>query len=163
MFGLCGVAFATHQSDPTATDLDRLCRHNDGRIGVGRLVVARSRGAHAEHNPRHLRRPSMRHRDRAKADERHARNLWFCSIDHAALTLRGRIRDGVAYGISLGLGFVVIAAPWSYRLRAKFGNPLFPLMNQYIPLAGIHKLSRCTISVSFRQRVPRLCWRPVRR
>jgi hypothetical protein len=45
------------------------------------------------------------------------------------LTLRGRIRHGVAYGISLGLGFVVIAAPWSYRLEKRFGNPLFPLMN----------------------------------
>jgi hypothetical protein len=45
------------------------------------------------------------------------------------LTLRGRIRHGVAYGISLGLGFVVIAAPWSYRLERRFGNPLFPLMN----------------------------------
>jgi len=45
------------------------------------------------------------------------------------LTLRGRIRYGVAYGISLGLGFVVIAAPWSYRLAGRFGNPLFPLMN----------------------------------
>jgi hypothetical protein len=45
------------------------------------------------------------------------------------LTVRGRIRHGVAYGISLGLGFVVIAAPWSYRLEKRFGNPLFPLMN----------------------------------
>ena len=45
------------------------------------------------------------------------------------VTLRGRIRHGVAYGISLGLGFLVIAAPWSYRLEARFGNPLFPLMN----------------------------------
>jgi hypothetical protein len=45
------------------------------------------------------------------------------------LTLRGRFRHGLAYGISLGLGFVVIAAPWSYRLERRFGNPLFPLMN----------------------------------
>jgi hypothetical protein len=45
------------------------------------------------------------------------------------LTLRGRIRQGLAYGISLGLGFVLIAAPWSYRLEQRFGNPLFPLMN----------------------------------
>ncbi len=41
----------------------------------------------------------------------------------------GRIRQGLAYGISLGLGFLVIAAPWSYRLEKRFGNPLFPLMN----------------------------------
>jgi hypothetical protein len=45
------------------------------------------------------------------------------------LTLRGRIRQGLAYGISLGLGFLLIAAPWSYRLEQRFGNPLFPLMN----------------------------------
>jgi hypothetical protein len=45
------------------------------------------------------------------------------------LTLRGRIRQGLAYGISLGLGFVLVAAPWSYRLEQRFGNPLFPLMN----------------------------------
>ncbi len=45
------------------------------------------------------------------------------------LTLRGRIRQGLAYGISLGLGFVVVAAPWSYRLEQRFGNPLFPMMN----------------------------------
>jgi hypothetical protein len=45
------------------------------------------------------------------------------------LTLRGRIRQGLAYGIPLGLGFVLVAAPWSYRLAQRFGNPLFPLMN----------------------------------
>jgi hypothetical protein len=41
----------------------------------------------------------------------------------------GRIRLGLAYGISLGLGFLVIAAPWSYRLERRFGNPLFPMLN----------------------------------
>ena len=40
-----------------------------------------------------------------------------------------RIRQGLAYGISLGLGFLVIAAPWSYRLERRFGNPLFPMLN----------------------------------
>lgn len=45
------------------------------------------------------------------------------------LTLRARIRQGLFYGASLGLGFVVIAAPWSYRLAQRFGNPVFPLMN----------------------------------
>jgi hypothetical protein len=45
------------------------------------------------------------------------------------LTLRGRFRHGLAYGMSLGLGFVVVAAPWSYHLEPQFGNPLFPLMN----------------------------------
>jgi Glycosyltransferase family 87 len=40
-----------------------------------------------------------------------------------------RVRQGLAYGISLGLGFLVIAAPWSLRLERRFGNPLFPMMN----------------------------------
>jgi len=45
------------------------------------------------------------------------------------LTLRGRLRYGLAYGVSLGLGFALAAAPWSYRLYETFGNPVFPLMN----------------------------------
>ena len=45
------------------------------------------------------------------------------------VTLRGRIRQVLTYGIFLGLGFVLIAAPWSYRLAQRFGNPVFPLMN----------------------------------
>ncbi len=45
------------------------------------------------------------------------------------LSLRGRIRYGLGYGICLGLGFASVAAPWSYRLERMFGNPLFPLMN----------------------------------
>jgi hypothetical protein len=45
------------------------------------------------------------------------------------LALRARIRDGLAYGISLGLGFFVVTVPWSYRLANMFGNPFFPLLN----------------------------------
>jgi hypothetical protein len=45
------------------------------------------------------------------------------------LALRGRIRHGLAYGVSLGLSFALVTAPWSYRLEKMFGNPLFPLMN----------------------------------
>jgi hypothetical protein len=45
------------------------------------------------------------------------------------LSLWGRMRSALAYGMSLGLGFIIIAAPWSYRLEQRFGNPLFPLMN----------------------------------
>jgi hypothetical protein len=45
------------------------------------------------------------------------------------LTFRGKIRQTLAYGVSLGLGFLVIAAPWCYRLAHRFGNPLFPMMN----------------------------------
>jgi hypothetical protein len=44
-------------------------------------------------------------------------------------TLPVRIRYGLGYAAALGLGFAVVAAPWSYRLEQMFGNPLFPLMN----------------------------------
>jgi Glycosyltransferase family 87 len=44
-------------------------------------------------------------------------------------TLYGRIRHGLGYVLALGLGFAIVAAPWSYRLEQMFGNPLFPLMN----------------------------------
>ena len=42
---------------------------------------------------------------------------------------RGKIRHGLLYGISLGIGFAVVAAPWSYRLAKMFGNPMFPMFN----------------------------------
>jgi hypothetical protein len=45
------------------------------------------------------------------------------------LSLRGRIIHGLAYGVSLGLGYLIVAAPWSYRLAKRFDNPLFPMMN----------------------------------
>jgi hypothetical protein len=45
------------------------------------------------------------------------------------LNWRGRIRYGFLYGISLGIGFAVVAAPWSYRLEQNFGNPMFPMFN----------------------------------
>jgi hypothetical protein len=45
------------------------------------------------------------------------------------LDLRGRIAHGFRYGISLGLGFAIVSAPWSYRLERMFGNPFFPFMN----------------------------------
>jgi hypothetical protein len=41
----------------------------------------------------------------------------------------GRIRHGFLYGISLGIGFAVVAAPWSHRLEKMFGNPMFPMFN----------------------------------
>jgi Glycosyltransferase family 87 len=44
-------------------------------------------------------------------------------------TLFGRIRYALSYAAATALGFVIVAAPWSYRLEQAFGNPLFPLMN----------------------------------
>jgi hypothetical protein len=42
---------------------------------------------------------------------------------------RGKIRQGFLYGISLGIGFAIVAAPWSFRLANVFGNPMFPMFN----------------------------------
>jgi len=53
----------------------------------------------------------------------------FAVLIMVPLNLRGRLRQGVGYGISLGLAFLIISAPWSYRLEKMFGNPVFPLMN----------------------------------
>jgi hypothetical protein len=41
----------------------------------------------------------------------------------------GKIRQALLYGISLGIGFAVVAAPWSFRLAKAFGNPMFPMFN----------------------------------
>jgi hypothetical protein len=45
------------------------------------------------------------------------------------LDWRDRARYTLSYGISLGIGFAVIAAPWSYHLAKTFGNPVFPMLN----------------------------------
>jgi hypothetical protein len=42
---------------------------------------------------------------------------------------RSRIRKWLTYLVSLGFGFAIASAPWSYRLLKMFGNPMFPLMN----------------------------------
>lgn len=54
----------------------------------------------------------------------------FAMLAMLPLGWRSKIRHGVLYGVSLGIGFVVIAAPWSYRLAMVFHNPLFPMFNQ---------------------------------
>jgi Glycosyltransferase family 87 len=45
------------------------------------------------------------------------------------LPLRGKIRYGLLYAVTVGLAFALVTAPWSYRLVQNFGNPLFPLAN----------------------------------
>jgi len=44
-------------------------------------------------------------------------------------TVSVRIRYLLGYIFTFGIGFALVAAPWSYRLEHMFGNPLFPLMN----------------------------------
>jgi hypothetical protein len=53
----------------------------------------------------------------------------FAMLAMLPLAWRGKIRHGFLYGISLGIGFAVVAAPWSFRLVKAFGNPLFPMFN----------------------------------
>ncbi len=53
----------------------------------------------------------------------------FAMLAMVPLGWRGRIRHGFLYGISLGIGFAVVAAPWSFRLAKMFGNPMFPMFN----------------------------------
>jgi hypothetical protein len=45
------------------------------------------------------------------------------------LPFAGRIRHLFYFGASLGISFVLAAAPWSLRLARMFGNPMFPLLN----------------------------------
>jgi hypothetical protein len=40
-----------------------------------------------------------------------------------------RFRFGAVYGAAVGVAFVAVNAPWSYRLWQHFDNPLFPMLN----------------------------------
>ncbi len=42
---------------------------------------------------------------------------------------RGKLRYVLAFGVAMGIGFAVVAAPWALQLDRHFGNPLFPLLN----------------------------------
>lgn len=53
----------------------------------------------------------------------------FAMLAFLPLGWRGIIRLGALFGLSLGIGFSVVAAPWSYRLGKAFGNPMFPMFN----------------------------------
>src|SRR5262249_33620376 len=46
-----------------------------------------------------------------------------------ARPLLDRVRGLAIYATTLGLGFMLIAAPWSWRLEKRFGNPFFPFLN----------------------------------
>ena len=128
-FGLCGVAFALlnpillQQIGSTFADIT-----TGELVLAGWLLLALS-----------VRRPSTSRVVWAGLLLGLATGLKLTNAMHAIsaiviliflpLALRARIRNGVVYGISLGLGYLIIAAPWSYRLERRFGNPLFPLMN----------------------------------
>jgi hypothetical protein len=42
---------------------------------------------------------------------------------------RARIRFATVFACALGVGFLIVAAPWAIRLERQFGNPFFPLLN----------------------------------
>lgn len=44
-------------------------------------------------------------------------------------TRRARLRLTVLFALALGIGFLLVAAPWAIQLERHFGNPMFPLMN----------------------------------
>ena len=53
----------------------------------------------------------------------------FFLVAFLPLPFVGRIRNLFYFGATLGISFVLTAAPWSYRLARMFGNPMFPLLN----------------------------------
>ena len=53
----------------------------------------------------------------------------FFLVAFVPLPFLGRVRSLFSFGAALGIGFVLTAAPWSYRLARTFGNPMFPLLN----------------------------------
>jgi hypothetical protein len=53
----------------------------------------------------------------------------FFLVAFVPLPFLGRLRNLFYFGTALGTGFVVTAAPWSYRLAKLFGNPMFPMLN----------------------------------
>ncbi len=53
----------------------------------------------------------------------------FFLVTFVPLPFRARVRSLFYFAATLGIGFVLTAAPWSYRLARSFGNPTFPLLN----------------------------------
>jgi Glycosyltransferase family 87 len=53
----------------------------------------------------------------------------FFLVAFLPLPFVGRIRHLFYFGASLGISFVLSAAPWSFPLARMFGNPMFPLLN----------------------------------
>jgi len=61
----------------------------------------------------------------------------FFLVAFVPLPFLRRLRSLFCFGAALGAGFVVTAAPWSYRLAIMFGNPVFPLLNSVFKSPGI--------------------------
>jgi hypothetical protein len=74
---------------------------------------------------------------------------------------RGRIRHGFLYGISLAVGFAVVAAPWSYRLAKTFGNPMFPLFNSIFRSPEFSTESTGSANRFIPESIGDALWRPI--
>jgi hypothetical protein len=74
-------------------------------------------------------------------------------------TLWTRFRHGVAYGMSLAVGLLIVVAPWSYRLEQRFGNPVFPLMNNVFKSPEMTTESARTLRF-IPETVAEFLWRP---
>ncbi|MGO9932125.1 MAG: hypothetical protein ACLPV8_09980 [Steroidobacteraceae bacterium] len=53
----------------------------------------------------------------------------FLLVAFLPLPFVGRIRHLFYFAATLGTSFVLTAAPWSFRLARRFGNPVFPILN----------------------------------
>lgn len=45
------------------------------------------------------------------------------------LAWRARMRFVAVFAFAVGVGFLIVAAPWAMQLQRHFGNPLFPFLN----------------------------------
>jgi hypothetical protein len=84
----------------------------------------------------------------------------FAMLVMLPLGWRGKVRHGSFYGISLGIGFAVIAAPWSYRLENIFGNPMFPMFNNVFRTPEFPTESMGNASRFIPESICEALWRP---
>lgn len=76
------------------------------------------------------------------------------------LDWRGKIRQTILYSISLGVGYVVVSAPWAYRLAKEFGNPLFPSFNNVFRSPEFSTESTASAYRFIPESIGEALWRP---
>ena len=84
----------------------------------------------------------------------------FAMLAMLPLDWRARIRHAFLYGISLGVGFAVVAAPWSYRLEQVFGNPMFPMFNNIFRSPEFPTESMGNVDRFIPESIGAALWRP---
>jgi hypothetical protein len=53
----------------------------------------------------------------------------FMLVPFLPIRWRDKLRYGLGFAAAMGMGFLVVAAPWALQLQRHFANPLFPLFN----------------------------------